>query len=113
MAGIVMMVLDVVILGLGIYMACAGVEMHKTGDVGKVLAEEDVARCHDKGGFAEAVYRREVIFGAVAVVVGFVGIVDELVSLPNLVSIIRMLVFLGTFVWFQMGVNRAKSEFLT
>lgn len=109
----VMMVFDAVIIGIGAYMISAAVQMKHSGEISAtILAKEDHGRCTDKKGFIDFIYKKEAGFGILTAVIGAVGLVGDLITLPRAVGVAGMLVFLAAFVWFQSEMKKAKAQFL-
>lgn len=109
----VMIIFNIVIMGFGIYMIAAALKMKKTGVISSaVITEEEIAKCKDKKGFIEFMYWREAFFGVLIIIVGALGLVDDLVVSLGIFNIIEMLVFLAAFLWFQTGLRKAREKFL-
>ena len=109
----VMTIFDVVIAIFGVYMVGAALKMKKTGEISSaVITAEEIAKCRDKKGFIAFIYWKEALFGALIIVVGILGIInDQIVSLGGF-NVIEMLIFLAAFIWFQSQLRKAREHFL-
>lgn len=110
----IMLILDVVIAGVGIYMIAAGLKMKKTGEISSlVLAEEELKKCKDKKGFIAYIYWKEAVLGGVMTAVGLLGLVNELVKALGNFKYIELLVFLAVFLWFWRELGAAREKYLS
>lgn len=109
----VMIIFNIVIMGFGIYMVAAALKMKNTGEINSaVITEEEIAKCKDKKAFIEFIYWREAVFGVMVVIVGALGLVDDLIVSLGSFNFIEMIVFLLGFIWFQSGLRKAREKFL-
>ena len=109
----VMMIFDVIIIVFGTYMIFQGFGMKKKGEISTVLiTPEEILKCKDKKGFILEMYWKEVVFGATIIVVGVLGVINNLTSELKVVNIIRMIGFLVMFLWFQTSLQKARGKFL-
>lgn len=110
----IMIVFDIVIIGFGLYMIAAGLKMKKTGEISPmVLAEEEMKKCKDKAGFISYIYWKEAVFGAVMIVTGILGLVNELVKSLGKFSYVELVVFLAVFLWFSRELGTARGKYLS
>ncbi len=108
----IMTVFDLLVLGIGVYMAAAALHMKRTGSVGTMLVtEEEMRLCRDKDGFIAAVYGKEALFGGLMALLGAVGLLCSVLTVPGWFKYVRMAVLLAAFLWFQNGMNRARKTF--
>lgn len=109
----VITIFDVVITIFGLYMIGAALKMKKTGEISSaVITAEEIARCRDKKGFIAFIYWKEAVFGALIVVVGILGIINDQVVSLGIYNLVEMVVFLAAFLWFQSQLRRAREQFL-
>jgi hypothetical protein len=97
------LILDVVVLGLGIYLIMLAMKAKKTGDVHKTLmwrTDESFSRCRDKEGYIKYVCPRAIVSGAVLAVVGLACVIRDFlkVQIPyidtiNIVSCILVIIY--------------------
>ncbi|MBP3488212.1 MAG: hypothetical protein J6K53_07430 [Roseburia sp.] len=109
----VMTIFDAVITIFGVYMIGAALKMKKTGEISSaVITAEEIRKCKDKKGFIAFIYWKEALFGALIVLVGILGIINDQVVSLGAFNIVEMLVFLAAFLWFQSQLRRARERFL-
>lgn len=109
----VMTIFDAVITIFGLYMIGAAVKMKKTGEISSaVITAEEIRKCKDKKGFIAFIYWKEAVFGALIVLVGILGIINDQVVSLGAFNIVEMLVFLAAFLWFQSQLRKARERFL-
>lgn len=107
-----MVVIDVVIVGFGLYMIFSGLKMKKTGEISSaVITEEEIKNCRKKREFIDFIYWKEAVFGCFMCMTGIIGLVNELVVSIGKLAFVEMLVFLGAFLWFQRELRIARETF--
>ena len=108
----VMLVFDAVILLFGIYMVISSLQMKKSGRINAmVIAEEEMKKCKDTG-FIAFIYWREAEFGGIVALVGLIGIINELTNFLGKLTLLELVIFLGSFLWFQNSLKTAREKFL-
>ena len=106
----VMLVFDAVILLFGIYMVISSLQMKKSGRINAmVIAEEEMKKCKDTAAF---IYWREAVFGGIVALVGLIGIINELTNFLGKLTLLELVIFLGSFLWFQNSLKTAREKFL-
>lgn len=76
----VMLVFDAVVTLFGAYMIGSALHMKKSGRINSmVLAQEELKKVKDTKGFIEFLYWREMLFGALVLIVGVLGVLNETV----------------------------------
>ncbi len=109
----VMTILNGIIAVFGIYMAAAGLQMKKTGEISPVvLTPEEIAGCRDKDAFIRFIYWREAVFGGGMVVLGALGLVNDFVLSAELFPYAEMAAFVAAFVWFMHALKTAREFYL-
>ncbi len=109
----IMLLFDVVILIFGLFMIFSALRMKKTGVISTVvITPEEIKRCKDKEGFIHFLYWKEALFGGLVVIVGILGLVNDLIVSLGAFNVVEMLVFLAAFLWFQNELRRARKIFL-
>ena len=109
----VMTIFDVVITIFGLYMIGAGLKMNKTGEISSaVITAEEIKRCRDKKGFIAFIYWKEAAFGAMIVLVGVLGFINDQIVPLGAFTFVEMSVFRGAFFWFQNQLKKARELFL-
>lgn len=109
----IMTVFDIVILVFGVYMVAAALQMKKTGKISSaVITVEEISRCRDHEKFIAFIYWKEALFGGIIILVGILGVMNDLVVSLGVINIIEMLVFLAAFIWFQYELKIAREKFL-
>ena len=106
----VMLVFDAVVALFGAYMIGSALHMKKSGRINSmVLAQEELKKVKDTKGFIEFLYWREMLFGALVLIVGVLGVLNETVGKA---SILEVIIFLAAFIWFQNSLAKAREKFL-
>lgn len=110
----VMIIFHIVIVAVGLYMAAAGLKMKKTGEISPLLlAEEELKKCKNKKGFISYIYWKEAVLGAVMIVVGLLGLINELLTELGKFKYVELLVFLAVFFWFWRELGAARDRYLS
>ena len=98
----VMLVFDAVVALFGAYMIGSALHMKKSGRINSmVLAQEELKKVKDTKGFIEFLYWREMLFGALVLIVGVLGVLNETVMPIGKASILEVIIFLAAFIWFH------------
>lgn len=109
----VMLVFDAVVALFGAYMIGSALHMKKSGRINSmVLAQEELKKVKDTKGFIEFLYWREMLFGALVLIVGVLGVLNETVMPIGKASILEVIIFLAVFIWFQNSLAKAREKFL-
>lgn len=109
----VMLVFNVVVALFGAYMIWSALQMKKSGKINSmVLAQEELKKVKDTKGFIEFLYWREMLFGALVLIVGVLGVLNETVMPIGKASILEVIIFLAVFIWFQNSLAKAREKFL-
>ena len=74
--------------------------------------EEELKKVKDTKGFIEFLYWREMLFGALVLIVGVLGVLNETVMPIGKASILEVIIFLAAFIWFQNSLAKAREKFL-
>ena len=77
-----------------------------------VLAQEELKKVKDTKGFIEFLYWREMLFGALVLIVGVLGVLNETVMPIGKASILEVIIFLAAFICFQNSLAKAREKFL-
>ena len=103
----VMLVFDAVVALFGAYMIGSALHMKKSGRINSmVLAQEELKKVKDTKGFIEFLYWREMLFGALVLIVGVLGVLNETVMPIGKASILEVIIFLAAF------MAKAREKFL-
>ena len=107
------LIFDVIIAGLGIYMIYSAFQMKKTGEISNVIINElEVTKCKDRKSFIQSIYNQTVIFGAISVIFGVLGCINDTVfSLGKVFDIGGVFIFVGAWLWFTREVRKKKGEY--
>ena len=110
----VMMIFDVLMIGIGIYMIAAGLQMKKENTISKILlAEEELIKCKNTKAFISYIYWREAIMGVALVLYGAIGLLDKFVfKIGGILEYIPIVLLLIVFFWFYNGLQTARIKFL-
>ena len=98
-----MLVFNVVVALFGAYMIWSALQMKKSGKINSMK---------DTKGFIEFLYWREMLFGALVLIVGVLGVLNETVMPIGKASILEVIIFLAAFIWFQNSLAKAREKFL-
>ncbi len=106
-----LIIFDAVIFFYGIYTIYSSLKMKKTGELSNFFTGGSMEPIRDVHGYIDYIYMRTIVLGAVAVLFGAVGFVnDYIMPLPYLMKALIVL-FLTVVVWFTININRAKRRF--
>ena len=95
------------------YLRWSALQMKKSGKINSmVLAQEELKKVKDTKGFIEFLYWREMLFGALVLIVGVLGVLNETVMPIGKASILEVIIFLAAFIWFQNSLAKAREKFL-
>jgi len=110
----VMMIFDMVMVGIGVYMAVAAWGMKKKNEISPILlAEEELVKCQDKEGFITYIYWREVVMGVALILYGVIGLLDKYIfKIGGVLDYISVVLLLIVFFWFYKGLQNARTQFL-
>ena len=109
----VMLVFNVVVALFGAYMIWSALQMKKSGKINSmVLAQEELKKVKDTKGFIEFLYWREMLFGALVLIVVVLGVLNETVMPIGKASILEVIIFLAAFILFQNSLAKAREKFL-
>jgi len=109
----VMLVFDAVILLFGIYMVISSLQMKKSGRINAmVIAEEEMKKCKDTAGVILFFFFREGGGWGGGGLVGLIGIINELTNFLGKLTLLELVIFLGSFLWFQNSLKTAREKFL-
>lgn len=101
-----------IIVVFGAYLIISPMNMKKSGKIGSlIITEEETAKCKDKQGFIDFIYWKEMVLGIVFMIVGVIEILNDGIWGVKAVSIVGMLIFLATFLWFQNNLTTARGKF--
>lgn len=110
----VMLVFNVVVALFGAYMIWSALQMKKSGKINSmVLAQEELKKVKDTKGFIEFLYWREMLFGALVLIVGVLGVLNETVMPIGKASILEVIIFLAAFIWFQNSLAKSERKVFT
>ena len=87
----VMLVFDAVILLFGIYMVISSLQMKKSGRINAMVIA---------------------VFGGIVALVGLIGIINGLTNFLGKLTLLELVIFLGSFLWFQNSLKTAREKFL-
>lgn len=109
----VMVIFDAVIVVFGLYMVISAFKMKKTGSISTaVISGDEIKKCRDVNGFISYMYWKEAAFGVIVIIVGTLGLINDLIISLGPVNIAEMLVFIVAFVWFQQSLRKARERYL-
>ncbi len=107
-----MELIDVVILGYGLYTIYGALKMKKTRELSRwLIGDQPAAGIRDAQGYIDYIYGRIIVMGVMAVVFGAIGLYSDYVSPLPKVMFAFVLLFLTVCVWFYFSINRGKRKF--
>lgn len=108
----VMLVFDAVVALFGAYMIGSALHMKKSGRINSmVLAQEELKKVKDTKGFIEFLYWREMLFGALVLIVGVLGVLNETVMPIGKASILEVIIFLQLSSGFRIHWRKRERSF--
>lgn len=108
----VMLVFNVVVALFGAYMIWSALQMKKSGKINSMVLAQEELKSERYKGFIEFLYWREMLFGALVLIVGVLGVLNETVMPIGKASILEVIIFLAAFIWFQNSLAKAREKFL-
>lgn len=109
----VMAIFGAVIILTGIYMIFAGLKMKRKNEIGTmILAEEEVKKCKDKEGFIAYMYWREIVVGAVVILLGAAEAAKDLTEGAGMLPYIGVITGIAALLWFFYSLKKARELFL-
>ena len=107
-----MLVFDAVVALFGAYMIGSALHMKKSGRINSmVLAQEELKKVKDTKGFIDFLYWREMLFGALVLIVGVLGVLNETVMPIGKASILEVIIFLAAFICFRIHWRKRERSF--
>ena len=107
-----MLVFDAVVALFGAYMTGSALHMKKSGRINSmVLAQEELKKVKDTKGFIEFLYWREMLFGALVLIVGVLGVLNETIMLIGKASILEVIIFLQLSSGFRIHWRKRERSF--
>lgn len=107
-----LLIMDIVILGFGIYMLYVCVHMKKTKKVHSVLlAEEELKKCKNQKGFVDYITPKMIAFACISLIDAVIGIVGELLVHNVYLNYAYMIIFFAAFLWFGSCLKKAREKY--
>ena len=108
-----MVLFDVVILAYGLSMIYNAYKMKQTHQPpSMIINQADLIGARDVRGFCEAMFKPLVLFGALAVLYGIVGMVNDMYVEMPMVNFVSVALFLILCFWFLREIKKAKAKYL-
>lgn len=108
-----MYVIDGTAAVYGLYVFFTAWKMKRSGEISSFIASpEEMYKCKDKKGFAEAVSDKMMLFGLIAFVFGIINIINETYWQNTMLVILVMGVFLLACGLFVMHLRKAREKYL-
>lgn len=109
-----MMLLDIVMIGFGVYMLYATVIMIKKREINQnILVSKDVnvKDCKDKEGYINYMTPRLFIFSVVVLLNGILGIMNTKLRTLDMVYVVVLGLTFITFVFFIISLRKAYKKY--
>lgn len=108
----IILIFDIILLVYGGYTIYSAVVMKKTQTPSKWLVpEQELKKCRDAKGFAEAMYIKTIVFGAVLALFGLVSFLNRMFWLIAAVEYAGIVVFLGACAVYVVMLNRTRRQY--
>ena len=108
-------IFDLLITLSGVYLIYTAVIMKKSGKItGGVIVSKDVEvdKIKDKDGFIKYMYGKVLLLGILTCIVGAVGIVNNKLHGPVIISFIGVICYLVMLVLFAAATVKAKKRYM-
>lgn len=106
-------IIDLIVLGCGIYSLYTVYEMKKTGEIktGWLISNQiDIKSCNDKAGYIDYISSRTIILGIIIIIYGAIGSINSfVVELPSFLIYGSMIVFFICLIWFAISSSKANK----
>lgn len=108
----IMAVIDIFILGYGLYCFISSFKMRKDGKPAQWLvnADESMRMRHPKE-FAAHMFPRTLIFSIFCVVYGVLALLNDVYFANMMAEMIGLAVFFVALIWYIVILRRAKSKY--
>ncbi len=108
----VILIFDIILLVYGIYTIYSAFVMKKTQmPVKWLVPEQELKKCRDAKGFAEAMYAKTVVFGVVVALFGLVSFLNRMLWLIAALEYAGIAVFLVACVVYVVLLNRTRRQY--
>lgn len=108
-------IMDVIFVVAGLYVIYGWFVMVKNGEIKtEILMNKDVnlRKCKDLEGYKKFIAPKMLSFGIACLVLGGVGLLNTyVVSIPSIIYIICMVLFMVVLVWFATQMKKALRMF--
>ena len=107
-----LLIMDIVILGFGVYMLFVCYSMKKSGKIHSVLlAESELKKCSHQTEFVQFMTPRLLAFAIITLIDGTIGIVAEQFISSRYLDFAYMIIFFAAFIWFSCSLKKAREKF--
>ncbi len=106
-----LIIFDVVIFLYGLYTVYSSIKMKQTQELSNFFTGGSTEPIRDVHGYINYIYGRTIVLGAVAVIFGVVGFVNDYITPLPYVMKAMVVLFLTVVIWFTITINRAKRRF--
>lgn len=107
-----LLVIDIVIIGFGIYMLCICISMKRTGRIHPVLlTEPEIKKCKNPKSFIGYMNPRLLGFSIITLIDGVIGLINGLVISSRYLDFAYMIIFFAAFLWFTSTLKKAREKF--
>lgn len=108
------LLMDIVICVFGLYLLIIAFQMKRSGKINNLLiADQEQKKCKDAKGYIAGCVPYLYFFGAVSMIVGFIGILGDvkLIDWGRILSFVELALFLAALVFFTHGLRKQKELF--
>ena len=107
-----LLLIDIIILGFGIYMLGICIYMKKTGKIHSILLiEPEIKKCRHPEKFIAYMNPRLLGFSIITLIDGVIGLIDELAVSSRYLDFVYMIIFFAAFLWFTNALKNAREKF--
>ena len=105
--------IDVIIAVYGVYLDYSAWNLRKNGEIGGAVWSKELPmrKCKDKEGFSKFMFPRLMVSGVLVLANGILGMLDDKMGLPLIVSMIPMGIIIFVVVWYILFARKAERLF--
>lgn len=106
-----LIIFDVVIFIYGVYTVYSSIKMKQTQELSNFFTGGSMEPVRDVHGYINYIYGRTIVLGAVAILFGVTGFINDYVTPLSYIMKAMVVLFLTVVIWFTININRAKRRF--
>lgn len=112
-SGGMFLLIDIIIAAYGAYLIYGAFNLRKNGEIGGAVWSKDLPmrKCKDKEGFIKYMFPRLLVSGILVLINGILGVLDDKMGLPLIISLIPMAIILFVVVWYIIFAKKAQKMY--